>query len=46
MLANLASLTLFAGVLGAASPTLLVAMRWPLVLAGLGLLLVVNSPVF
>ena len=41
MLANLASLTLFAGVLGAASPTLLVAMRWPLVLAGLGLLLVV-----
>jgi uncharacterized membrane protein (DUF4010 family) len=32
---------LFAGVLGAASPALLVAMRWPLVLAGLGLLLVV-----
>jgi len=30
-------------VLGAASPTLLVAMRWPLVLAGLGLLLVVLS---
>jgi uncharacterized membrane protein (DUF4010 family) len=28
-------------VLGAASPALLVAMRWPLVLAGLGLLLVV-----
>eukprot|EP01030_Chromulinospumella_sphaerica_P002791 gene2791-2726_t len=41
LLANLASLTLFAGVLGAASPPLLVAMRWPLVLAGLGLLLVV-----
>jgi len=41
LLANLASLTLFAGVLGAASPALLVAMRWPLVLAGLGLLLVV-----
>ena len=41
MLANLASLTLFAGVLGAASPALLVAMFWPLVLAGLGLLLVV-----
>jgi len=41
LLANLASLTLFAGVLGAASPTLLFAMRWPLVLAGLGLLLVV-----
>lgn len=41
MLANLASLTLFAGVLGAASPTLLVAMRWPLVWAGLGLLVVV-----
>ncbi|PIT80036.1 MgtC/SapB family protein [Limnohabitans sp. 15K] len=41
LLANLASLTLFAGVLGAASPTLLFAMRWPLVLAVLGLLLVV-----
>jgi uncharacterized membrane protein (DUF4010 family) len=43
LLANLASLALFAGVLGAASPTLLMAMRWPLVLAGLGLLLVVLS---
>ena len=43
LLANLASLTLFAGVLGAASPALLVAMRWPLALAGLGLLLVVLS---
>jgi uncharacterized membrane protein (DUF4010 family) len=43
LLANLASLTLFAGVLGAASPTLLMAMCWPLVLAGLGLLLVVLS---
>jgi uncharacterized membrane protein (DUF4010 family) len=43
LLANLASLALFAGVLGAASPALLVAMRWPLVLAGLGLLLVVLS---
>jgi uncharacterized membrane protein (DUF4010 family) len=41
LLANLASLTLFAGVLGAASPALLVAMRWPLALAGLSLLLVV-----
>jgi uncharacterized membrane protein (DUF4010 family) len=43
LLANLASLALFAGVLGAASPSLLMAMRWPLVLAGLGLLLVVLS---
>lgn len=40
MLANLASLALYAGVLEAASPSLLFAMRWPLVLAGLGLLLV------
>lgn len=43
LLANLASLTLLAGVLGAASPTLLIVMRWPLVLAGLGLLLVILS---
>ncbi len=43
LLANLASLALFAGVLGAASPPLLVDMRWPLVSAGLGLLLVVLS---
>jgi uncharacterized membrane protein (DUF4010 family) len=43
LLANLASLALFAGVLGAASPALLVTMRWPLALAGLGLLLVVLS---
>lgn len=41
LLANLASLILLGGVLGAASPALLVAMRWPLVLAGVGLLLVV-----
>lgn len=40
LLANLASLALFAGVVGAASPTLLQAMRWPLVLAGSGVLLV------
>jgi len=41
LLANLASLILLGGVLGAASPALLVAMRWPLVLAGVGVLLVV-----
>jgi uncharacterized membrane protein (DUF4010 family) len=41
LLANLASLILFAGVIGAVSPKLLVTMTWPLVLAGLGLMLVV-----
>lgn len=41
LLANLSSLLLFSGVVGAASPGLLAAMRWPLTLAGTGLLLVV-----
>ena len=41
LLANLASLLLFSGVVGAASPTLLSDMRWPLVFAAFGLLLVV-----
>ena len=41
LLANLASLLLFSGVVGAASPALLSAMRWPLILAGAGLMLVV-----
>ena len=41
LLANLASLLLFSGVVGATSPALLGAMRWPLLLAGLGLLLAV-----
>lgn len=41
LLANLASLVLFAGVIGAVIPELLVTMTWPLVLAGLGLMLVV-----
>ncbi len=40
LLANLASLVLFSAVVGTASPALLVAMRWPLVLAGVGLILV------
>lgn len=40
LLANLSSLLLFSGVLGTASPGLLAGMRWPLVLAGVGLLLV------
>lgn len=39
LLANLASLVLLAGVVGAVSPALLGAMRWPLVFAALGLLL-------
>ena len=41
LLANLASLLLFSGVVGAVSPELLFVMRWPLVLAGAGLMLVV-----
>ena len=41
LLANLASLLLFSGVVGAASPALLSDMRWPLVFAAIGLLLVV-----
>ncbi len=41
LLANLASLVLFAGVIGAVLPELLVIMTGPLVLAGLGLMLVV-----
>ena len=41
LLANLASLLLFSAVLGAASPALLSAMRWPLALAGAGLMVVV-----
>ena len=40
LLANLASLLLFAGVIGAVSPVMLSDMRWPLVFAGIGLLLV------
>jgi len=40
LLANLSSLILFAGVVAAVAPTLLVAMRWPLLLAGVGLVLV------
>ena len=41
LLANLASLLLFSGVVGTASTQLLSTMRWPLVLAGAGLMLVV-----
>ena len=41
LLANLASLMLFAGVIGAVSPVMLSDMRWPLVFAAMGLLLVV-----
>lgn len=39
LLANLASLLLLAGVVGAAGPALLEGMRWPLALAALALLL-------
>ena len=41
LLANLASLILFAGVVGTVSPDLLKAMRWPVAFAGLSLILFV-----
>ncbi len=41
LLANLASLLLLAGVVGAVSPALLATMRWPLAWAALALLLLV-----
>ena len=46
LLANLASLFLFAGVVGAASPVFLAEMRKPLMLAAAGLMLVVLPGLF
>jgi len=43
LFANLGSLALFAGIVAAASPTLLVTVAWPLAAAGLALLLVATA---